>query len=53
MEYWRRGADAMAMGAEFNPPDNMLLRRAFAEGWAAEIMGLTLTDAEILQSMAE
>ena len=45
------GRAAMAKGYEFNPPKDQLLRRAWSEGWADEIMGVDPSEEDIIFSV--
>lgn len=49
--WYKQGAYAFELGAIYEPPDNVLLRRAYAEGWADEIQGRYPSDEEIIRTL--
>lgn len=51
LKAYRDGREAMEHGRAFNPPKDQLLRRAWSEGWADEIMGVDPSYEDVLFSV--
>lgn len=49
--WYKEGRMAFILGRNYEPPDNVLLRRSYAEGWQDEINGVWPEDQEVLSSI--
>lgn len=45
---YKQGVQAMALGWPYDPPDNVVLKRAYHAGYEDEINGTTLTYDEAM-----
>ena len=48
LSWYKEGRSAFILGARYEPPDNAILRLAYAEGWGDEIQGIYPSDEEVI-----